>query len=166
MPVVGMVGVLGNFGAILILDPWSLILDPWSLPGADAGGWNGGRARQLWSDPDPDAAGDEVHLPSLPPHHLHRWRHLRRHSYRGHPGESRFMSRRKIGIKPEDHPPSPAFVWLLKSSQCLMVPKMQRWDLDINNQIFIVLFPYVWNPFKNILMTFKKFLMVSILHPS
>ena len=39
---------------------------------------------------------------------------------------------------------------------------MQRWDLDINNQIFIMLFPYVWNPFKNILMTFETFLMVSI----
>ena len=40
---------------------------------------------------------------------------------------------------------------------------MQRWDLDINNQIFIMLFPYVWNPFKNILMTFETFLMVRIL---
>ena len=45
-----------------------------------------------------------------------------------------------------------------------MDPTMQRWDLDINNQIFIMLFPYVWNPFKNILMTFETFLMVSILH--
>ena len=44
-----------------------------------------------------------------------------------------------------------------------MDPTMQRWDLDINNQIFIMLFPYVWNPFKNILMTFETFLMVSIL---
>ena len=39
---------------------------------------------------------------------------------------------------------------------------MQRWDLNINNQIFILLFPYVWNPFKNILMTFETFLMMSI----
>ena len=43
-----------------------------------------------------------------------------------------------------------------------MDPTMQRWDLDINNQIFIMLFPYVWNPFKNILMTFETFLMVGI----
>ena len=39
---------------------------------------------------------------------------------------------------------------------------MQRWDLNIYNQTFILLFPYVWNPFKNILMTFETFLMVGI----
>ena len=39
---------------------------------------------------------------------------------------------------------------------------VQRFDLDLNNQLFIILFPYVWNPFKNILMTFETFLMMSI----
>ena len=39
---------------------------------------------------------------------------------------------------------------------------IQRFDLDIENQIFILFFPYAWNPFKNILMTFETFLMVSI----
>ena len=38
----------------------------------------------------------------------------------------------------------------------------QRFDLNLNNQMFIMLFPYVWNPFKNILMTFETFLMMSI----
>ena len=28
--------------------------------------------------------------------------------------------------------------------------------------MFIMLFPYMWNPFKNILMTFETFLMMSI----
>ena len=150
MPVVGIVGVIVTLGAIL--DPPSFIVN---LPGADAGGWYGGCARQLWSDPDPDAAGDEVHLPPLPPHPRHRRRHLRCHSHRGHAGESRFMSRMRIG-RPHSF-----------ASFCLTFDKtMQRWDLDINNQIFIVLFPYVWNPFKNILMTFETFLMVSISHPT
>ena len=39
---------------------------------------------------------------------------------------------------------------------------IQRFDLDIKNQMFILFFPYAWNPFKNILMTFETFLMVSI----
>ena len=39
---------------------------------------------------------------------------------------------------------------------------MQRFDLNLNNQLFIMLFPYVWNPAKNILMTFETFLMMSI----
>ena len=39
---------------------------------------------------------------------------------------------------------------------------IQRFDLDIENQMFILFFPYAWNPFKNILMTFETFLMVSI----
>ena len=38
----------------------------------------------------------------------------------------------------------------------------QNLDLDLKNQTFIFLFPYVWNPFKNILMTFETFLMMSI----
>ena len=38
----------------------------------------------------------------------------------------------------------------------------QNLDLDLRNQTFIFLFPYVWNPFKNILMTFETFLMMSI----
>ena len=38
----------------------------------------------------------------------------------------------------------------------------QRFDLNLNNQLFIFFFPYVWNPFKNILMTFETFLMMSI----
>ena len=39
---------------------------------------------------------------------------------------------------------------------------LQRFDLNLNNQVFIMLFPYLWNPFKNILMTFETFLMMSI----
>ena len=39
---------------------------------------------------------------------------------------------------------------------------IQRFDLNIENQMFILFFPYAWNPFKNILMTFETFLMVSI----
>ena len=38
----------------------------------------------------------------------------------------------------------------------------QNLDLDLKNQTFILLFPYVWNPSKNILMTFETFLMMSI----
>ena len=40
--------------------------------------------------------------------------------------------------------------------------EIQRFDLNIENQMFILFFPYAWNPFKNILMTFETFLMVSI----
>ena len=43
-----------------------------------------------------------------------------------------------------------------------LVIDSQKLDLDLNNQMFILLFPYVWNPFKNILMTFETFLMMSI----
>ena len=39
---------------------------------------------------------------------------------------------------------------------------MQKLDLDLKNQTFILLFPYVWNPSKNIVMTFETFLMMSI----
>ena len=39
---------------------------------------------------------------------------------------------------------------------------IQRFDLNIENQTFILFVPYFWNPFKNILMTFETFLMVSI----
>ena len=42
------------------------------------------------------------------------------------------------------------------------LPFSQRFDLNLNNQMFIMLFPYMWNPFKNILMTFETFLMMSI----
>ena len=38
----------------------------------------------------------------------------------------------------------------------------QRPDLNLDNQIFIMFFPYVWNPAKNIVMTFETFLMMSI----
>ena len=41
-------------------------------------------------------------------------------------------------------------------------PSSQNLDLDLKNQTFILLFPYVWNPSKNILMTFETFLMMSI----
>ena len=43
-----------------------------------------------------------------------------------------------------------------------MLQISQNLDLDLRNQTFILLFPYVWNPFKNILMTFETFLMMSI----
>ena len=48
----------------------------------------------------------------------------------------------------------------MRMPECLST--FQRFDLDLNNQLFIILFPYVWNPFKNILMTFETFLMMSI----
>ena len=38
----------------------------------------------------------------------------------------------------------------------------QNLQADLKNQTFILLFPYVWNPFQNILMTFETFLMMSI----
>ena len=44
----------------------------------------------------------------------------------------------------------------------LTIQNSQNLDLDLRNQTFIFLFPYVWNPFKNILMTFETFLMMSI----
>ena len=50
----------------------------------------------------------------------------------------------------------------IKSLNADNVFSSQRWDLDINNQIFILLYPYVWNPFKNILMTFETYLMVGV----
>ena len=39
---------------------------------------------------------------------------------------------------------------------------IQRFDLNLDNQLFILFFPYFWNPFKNILMTFETYLMMSI----
>ena len=43
-----------------------------------------------------------------------------------------------------------------------LVVDTQRLDLDLKNQVFIMLFPYFWNPAKNILLTFETFLMMSI----
>jgi hypothetical protein len=43
-----------------------------------------------------------------------------------------------------------------------LIIDIQNFQENIYNQIFIMLFPYMWNPFKNILMTFETFLMVSI----
>ena len=50
---------------------------------------------------------------------------------------------------------------LLRKMNFTKLPS-QNLDLDLKNQTFIFLFPYVWNPFKNILMTFETFLMMSI----
>ena len=44
----------------------------------------------------------------------------------------------------------------------VLIVDTKRFDLDLDNQMFIMLFPYLWNPFKNILMTFETFLMMSI----
>ena len=44
----------------------------------------------------------------------------------------------------------------------VIIVDTQRFDLDLENQLFIMLFPYVWNPLKNILMSFEAFLMMSI----
>ena len=43
-----------------------------------------------------------------------------------------------------------------------LIIDVQRFDLDLSNQVFILFFPYFWNPLKNILMTFETFLMMSI----
>ena len=43
-----------------------------------------------------------------------------------------------------------------------LVVDSQRPDLNLDNQMFIMIFPYFWNPAKNILMTFETFLMMSI----
>ena len=43
-----------------------------------------------------------------------------------------------------------------------LIIDLQRFDLDLSNQVFILFFPYFWNPLKNILMTFETFLMMSI----
>ena len=43
-----------------------------------------------------------------------------------------------------------------------LIIDLQRFDLDLTNQVFILFFPYFWNPLKNILMTFETFLMMSI----
>ena len=44
----------------------------------------------------------------------------------------------------------------------ILIVDSRNFDMDLNNQAFIILFPYVWNPLKNILMTFETFLMMSI----
>ena len=44
----------------------------------------------------------------------------------------------------------------------VIIVDTKRFDLDLENQFFIMLFPYVWNPLKNILMNFEAFLMMSI----
>ena len=44
----------------------------------------------------------------------------------------------------------------------VLIIDSRSFDMDLNNQVFIILFPYVWNPLKNILMTFETFLMMSI----
>ena len=44
----------------------------------------------------------------------------------------------------------------------VLIVDTKRFDLDLENQMFIMLFPYVWNPCKNILMNFESFLMMSI----
>ena len=43
-----------------------------------------------------------------------------------------------------------------------LIIEVHRFDLDLSNQVFILFFPYFWNPLKNILMTFETFLMMSI----
>ena len=57
--------------------------------------------------------------------------------------------------------PSSSWAYADKIST-LTIQNSQNLDLDLRNQTFIFLFPYVWNPFKNILMTFETFLMMSI----
>ena len=44
----------------------------------------------------------------------------------------------------------------------VLIVDTKRLDLDLENQLFIMLVPYVWNPLKNILMNFEAFLMMSI----
>ena len=44
----------------------------------------------------------------------------------------------------------------------ILIVDCQRPDLNLDNQIFIMFFPYCWNPAKNILMTFETFLIMSI----
>ena len=43
-----------------------------------------------------------------------------------------------------------------------MVVDSQKFDINPENQIFIFLIPYFWNPFKNIVLTFQTFLIMSI----
>ena len=35
-------------------------------------------------------------------------------------------------------------------------------DLDLKNQTYILLFPYIWNPLKNILLCSETYLIMSI----
>ena len=43
-----------------------------------------------------------------------------------------------------------------------MVVESQKLENNIDNQIFIFLIPYCWNPFKNTALTFQTFLIMSI----
>ena len=44
---------------------------------------------------------------------------------------------------------------------CMMVDS-QKFEVNPENQMFIFLIPYFWNPFKNIVLTFQTFLIMSI----
>ena len=44
---------------------------------------------------------------------------------------------------------------------CMMVDS-QKFEVNPENQIFIVMIPYFWNPFKNTVLTFQTFLIMSI----
>ena len=43
-----------------------------------------------------------------------------------------------------------------------MVVDSQKFELNPENQMFIFLIPYFWNPFKNTVLTFQTFLIMSI----
>ena len=43
-----------------------------------------------------------------------------------------------------------------------MVVESQKLENDLDNQMFIFLIPYCWNPFKNTVLTFQTFLIMSI----
>ena len=43
-----------------------------------------------------------------------------------------------------------------------MVVDSQKFELNLKNQMFIFLIPYFWNPFKNTVLTFQTFLIMSI----
>ena len=43
-----------------------------------------------------------------------------------------------------------------------MVVDSQKFEVNPENQIFIFLIPYFWNPFKNTVLTFQTFLIMSI----
>ena len=44
----------------------------------------------------------------------------------------------------------------------VMVVDSQKFELNPENQMFIFLIPYFWNPFKNTVLTFQTFLIMSI----
>lgn len=39
---------------------------------------------------------------------------------------------------------------------------LQRFEINLENQIYIMMMPYVWNPLKNMLLIFQTFLIMSI----